>query len=319
MGINELPNQGVILLFCGLTFYAAFGQSPDLCAGGLTGVFEDKTDCRNFLFCLSGQLIHSRCSNNKVFSTKTKTCVTLNEAAGQCSTDFSRKVHGVINPYIYCQQNPTAVIPHPDSCALFYNCSKPLKTGKYFGLHVDECPYPKLFSKDTKGCEPYRNVNCERRPEPKDVCQYRRNQCGQSHCVSCYIRFPSCIGKSDGLHSVPYVRWSPLYIKCQDGRLVTKSKCVGKPGQPTVFSPQSRSCISVFTVPAHFRRQPISCRYKNNGFYPNPSSCRNYFLCVNNKFIRMLECPENLVFEPRVASCVIRSNSCAPCGTKIGC
>nr|AKI30062.1 chitin binding beak protein 1 [Dosidicus gigas] len=318
MGTNGLPNVGLILFLWGLTFCVAFGQSFDICAGGLTGVFEDKTDCRNFLFCLSGRLKHFRCHNNKVFSTKTKTCVTLNEAAGQCSTDFSRKVHEIVNPYSYCQLHPTAVLPHPDSCALFYNCSRPTSLGKYFSPYVDECPYPELFSKTTKRCEPYRTVHCERRPEPRDVCQYRQNWCGQSHCVPCHIRFPSCRGKSEGLNSVPYVKWGPQYIECRHGRLITKSKCIGKPGQPAVFSPQSRSCISVFSV-SNPPTNPISCRYKSDGFYANPTNCKKYFQCLNQNFIDMLECPENLVFDSRAASCVRPSNSCPPCGTKIGC
>lgn len=68
-----------------------------------------------------------------------------------------------------------SVFPHPDGCALFYNCSLRFqhRPRRHFASPLeDECPYPQLFSNETLKCENFLNVTCGTRKEPKAPCKY---------------------------------------------------------------------------------------------------------------------------------------------------
>lgn len=65
----------------------------------------------------------------------------------------------------YCTVHPNAVLPDPDNCAKFYNCSEKN------GLHK-ECTYPDLFNPDGQICQEFLNVTCSTRKEPQAPCKF---------------------------------------------------------------------------------------------------------------------------------------------------
>lgn len=72
---------------------------------------------------------------------------------------------------------PSLILYHPIYCQLYYNCSIPADRGLKDDdckprLYLEECPYPKLFSKETLKCENYTNVICGHRIEIKWLCKY---------------------------------------------------------------------------------------------------------------------------------------------------
>ncbi|CAC5421568.1 unnamed protein product [Mytilus coruscus] len=101
-----------------------------------------------------------------------------------------------------CRNNPTLLLPHPGECQ-----------------HLEECRYPLLSSTETLKCEQPGDVNCGERKELKDRCDYQREQCGSVHCYPCLLKYPSCIGKTDGLNGFPYRPNTPYYINCENQRL----------------------------------------------------------------------------------------------------
>lgn len=69
----------------------------------------------------------------------------------------------------YCQHNPGTVLPHPDNCGQFYNCSSVYTS---LGSYIEECSYPKLFDINFRTCLYYTQVNCDKRIEPQGPCKY---------------------------------------------------------------------------------------------------------------------------------------------------
>ena len=68
----------------------------------------------------------------------------------------------------FCTANPKSILPDPDNCAHFYNCSEkmsPLVSYKH------ECQYPDLFSTKTRRCENFTTVQCDKRKEPMAPCK----------------------------------------------------------------------------------------------------------------------------------------------------
>ncbi|XP_063447326.1 uncharacterized protein LOC134726857 [Mytilus trossulus] len=133
-----------------------------------------------------------------------------------------------------CRNDPTLLLPHPGECQVYYDCSVLYENvPRYFEQHLEECRYPLLFSTKSLKCEQPEDVECGERREYKDRCDYRREQCGTSHCY-CQLRYPSCIGKTDGLNSFPYRPNTPYYINCENQRL----KSVGLCGKDSVTGKQ---------------------------------------------------------------------------------
>ncbi|CAC5421567.1 unnamed protein product [Mytilus coruscus] len=69
----------------------------------------------------------------------------------------------------------------------------------------------KVLKADDEPCD---NKGCD-----QDICDYQREQCGSVHCYPCLLKYPSCIGKTDGLNGFPYRPNTPYYINCENQRL----------------------------------------------------------------------------------------------------
>lgn len=67
----------------------------------------------------------------------------------------------------YCAANPSDIVPMPDNCAQYYNCTE---MNSRIGGHVMECKYPDLFSTQTRSCQSFETVHCTKRMEPQAPC-----------------------------------------------------------------------------------------------------------------------------------------------------
>ena len=69
----------------------------------------------------------------------------------------------------YCAANPTDIVPTPDNCAQYYNCTE---RNTFLGNHTKECKYPDLFSTQTNACQNFETVHCAKsRTEPQAPCK----------------------------------------------------------------------------------------------------------------------------------------------------
>ncbi|XP_076453664.1 uncharacterized protein LOC143288887 [Babylonia areolata] len=146
-----------------------------------------------------------------------------------------------------CERHQHLVLPNPDSCALFIHCGNltattgtgmPQRAGPeatattaadmtHWG-HVQECPYPSLFSPVTRRCADFRHVQqlCRGRPVPKAPCDYLQYRQSSSSLQTCRRRHPSCVGMRDGFHLVTLTRHFRLYAKrCFRERTVDVISC----------------------------------------------------------------------------------------------
>ena len=69
----------------------------------------------------------------------------------------------------FCKANPTLIVPHPDTCGQYYNCSAMSK----YGHHLQECHYPDLFDEVSLTCKDFEQVKCNQsKHEPEAPCKY---------------------------------------------------------------------------------------------------------------------------------------------------
>ncbi|XP_061186491.1 uncharacterized protein LOC133194564 [Saccostrea echinata] len=132
-----------------------------------------------------------------------------------------RRVTKDANGIPICGDYDYGFIAHPEYCQAYYDCSStsgPLYRPWDKGFR--ECPYPKLFNAQTLKCEMFFYVKCGKRKEYKSGCDYFANQCLRSHCIPCFIRYPSCEGYRDGTHEHPIRRGSKWMIHCYRERLM---------------------------------------------------------------------------------------------------
>jgi hypothetical protein len=78
----------------------------------------------------------------------------------------------------YCVANPSKLLPDPDNCAHYFNCSDPTvavvtrQLVNSTGHYRKECPYPDLFDSVLQQCQMFSSVKCNTRPEPQAPCMY---------------------------------------------------------------------------------------------------------------------------------------------------
>jgi hypothetical protein len=102
-----------------------------------------------------------------------------------------------------CQQNPNAIIPDPDNCARYFNCSQ-MFTQPSLVKYQAECDYPLLFNSQTLMCDDFEIVNCGTRMEPKAPCKLSRTL-----SQNCDVHFFSL----DKAKFTVYLKHSSFFIK----------------------------------------------------------------------------------------------------------
>ncbi|KAH3812327.1 hypothetical protein DPMN_140756, partial [Dreissena polymorpha] len=65
-----------------------------------------------------------------------------------------------------CAANPRAILPDPDNCARYFNCSQAAVQASLVKYQA-ECDYPFLFNTQTMACDDFEIVKCGTRLEPK--------------------------------------------------------------------------------------------------------------------------------------------------------
>ncbi|KAL4228860.1 hypothetical protein ACF0H5_011900 [Mactra antiquata] len=217
----------------------------------------------------------------------------------------------------FCKANPTSIKVDKDNCAKYFNCSDLSSLGTHF---MKECKYPDLFSPTSLTCQSFDTVNCGTRPEPKSPCEYDQNKCtNQTTCVPCPERLPSCVGQSDGNHSVPGRLWKPEYISCYKGRTIDVKQC-----QQGFFNPFSETCELVVKKP----QTKSYCTYNPLSVLPVMDNCAELINCsayITGKISDPVqECQYPQLFSTQTlkcqdfntVSCDVRPEPKAPCEYK---
>ncbi|CAL1539215.1 unnamed protein product, partial [Lymnaea stagnalis] len=241
-----------------------------------------------------------------------------------------------------CIRQPGALLPHPENCHWYINCSlanlddtqarsneeqgddpsEDTREGFYLlqpfrvrreGVFVWECRFPQLFDDVTNVCREFINVECKNRFEPVDQCEYSaRQQCQGQRCLPCEKRFGKCRGRENGVYPVHQDKWTPLFVTCYLQRNIALDECI--PPTP-IFSPEALDCVSLFEVPKVHGGFLPDCSSRPDGYYPDEQGrCAIFFRCALGTFRGYDECPPGSVFDPAVPSCQPFSLASRPCG-----
>ena len=110
-------------------------------------------------------------------------CITDLVKAGHFLIGFDRLYCAFMNFIVdvpdYCQAHPTDVLPDPNNCAHYFNCSdrsssmvtRAANQNSVPGNYRKECKYPQLFGMTKKRCRNFENVTCGNRTEPQAPCK----------------------------------------------------------------------------------------------------------------------------------------------------
>ncbi|WAR05418.1 hypothetical protein MAR_020787 [Mya arenaria] len=205
----------------------------------------------------------------------------------KCTTDVGK--NGIAP---FCDRHPSAVIPYPDNCAQYVNCSLVTPSA----IPIQECTYPDLFAADTLTCE------------------YDQNKCspGDLMCSPCPQRLPSCVGTTDGAHAFTGREWTKFYIECLKNRTVALNTC------PTgaVFEPYQSSCVSKIDKNA----VQSFCQHNGQAIKEHPDNCAQYYDCSQpasplGPFL--MECDYPKLFSIQTLTCDYLKNLCTP--QMVGC
>lgn len=203
----------------------------------------DPADCASFYICLGSIGVRISCESShgvgSVFDPWSKNCVRPGSEFDHSLCN--KQLYKQIKPEMTCQ-NADARFIDPENCARYFRCEAGLQRPL-----ITECPYPRLYSAATQSCEVYMHVKCGTRWEPKDPCDYEANQCRESGCVACNVRFASCISLPDGPNIWRGRRWTPHYVICRNERVELHGDC-RHDGLLELFNPYTRQCLSVSDV-----------------------------------------------------------------------
>nr|XP_022322146.1 uncharacterized protein LOC111123822 isoform X3 [Crassostrea virginica] len=228
-----------------------------------------------FIMCYKNRTVQiDKCADGEYFHPRERTC---------------KKDVKTVDVPDYCSPHPRAVLPDSDNCARFFNCSDPDKH--------KECTYPDLFSEETLSCQTFTKVKCDGQKEPQAPCEYEQNLCplSSANCELCPLRFPSCVGKSDGNHSFIGRRWEPIYITCYQNRTIKIGKC-----PHGYFHPVNNVCQSKIGHDA----ATDYCKMNPTAVVANEDNCAKYYNCsVPLKNNRAQECPYPYLFSRTTSKC----------------
>lgn len=117
--------------------------------------------------------------NSVILSLRTQTCISFASICILCTVNVLNTL-----PYVlvdipdYCKAHPTELLPDPDNCAKFFNCSESLikprssRSSVAIGKFGYECPYPELYDTMLQMCSNFTQVRCTTRWEPMAPCKY---------------------------------------------------------------------------------------------------------------------------------------------------
>jgi len=215
----------------------------DLCQQGASDLkwSRDPENCAIAYFCLLGRPVAYTCPEGHVIGANKRFCVPVGSELDDCTGLRLRKTFRVVPMTSFCK--PGEVSPDERSCAKYFECV--VQPSGNTTMQGAECDYPELFSADTGKCEHFKDVKCSPgQMVPKSQCDYDANQCTMAHCIPCNIRYPSCVGLPDGMHSWAGKEWSPYYVVCEEERVTFQGQCKSEK-ETKIFHPEQRQCIVV--------------------------------------------------------------------------
>ncbi|KAK7490020.1 hypothetical protein BaRGS_00018720 [Batillaria attramentaria] len=285
------------------------GLQPE-CNGRIDAMYPEENGRLDLFYECTDNVYRGmyRCPDNNYFHRDSRQCrPTLTTTAQTTTPAFTGTTLG-FSIVEFCSRDFTALIPHPQECQAYYNCSMVYDTvPSFFEQYLMECPYPKLFDSQRRVCDDFRNVDCGARREAVSACDYRTYRCPDVSCTPCDVVLPSCAGREDGQNPAsdgPY--WPFTYVTCSQGRTVGQGQCDldRNLDVPQVFSPILRRCVHLYDVPGeHGGRQP-DCRGRPNGRYPEDHGRPDlYYECANGQYWGTQRCSGNREFSPQSQRC----------------
>jgi hypothetical protein len=201
-------------------------------------------------------------------------------------------------------------IPHPQNCGKYFEC---LPSGEKIEY---SCTYPMQFDEYYYDCRDYGLVDCGKREEAKDMCDYRPSR-PSINSIPCHL-YPSCKGLKDDLYP-DMIRDCRHYFQCKDERTLFTTFC---PQNSTFgglkFNAYTKKCDSPlrvsytcggFSIPIDLKTGEMQCPLNSMiNFYAHPSECNVYLSCLNGKLATM-QCPNGLFFSGKYQKCVEASMS----------
>lgn len=213
-----------------LCFEVAFSFSKcDKTSMFIKTLMSHPEDCSLYYVCFHGRRFLKKCDDDEVFDKNSKSCVPRGFKTDSCSSTLGK--HSMV-----CSA-PGDLLPHAQSCAKYFDCSSTSIRGV---PRTRECPYPYLFDSNTKSCRYFTEVDCKDRPEPKHPCDYAVKPCHGSHCPPCRSRYPSCIGRPDGLSPWQGRELTPHYVICSLERAIFNGVC----SNTRIFHPSKLKCVN---------------------------------------------------------------------------
>ncbi|VDI08421.1 Hypothetical predicted protein [Mytilus galloprovincialis] len=287
--------------------------------------YKDSTQCNtssdnghNETIGSPGSCLIEQCANGGTCVNYTNACSCDDGFAGsRCEIDVNQT----------CKYNTESLIPHPNTCQLFYNCSQAVSpiptTEKVYAnsripqhAYLHECPYPELFSTTSMSCQNYTDVKCGSRYETKNKCDYLAvgYNC-QAACKVCIYFTPDCMGIADGIYRNKYIEPpGEFYFECQNERIIYSGE---NPCQ-TNMAPYNGICRDMFKIPASYYQvgYGVDCSGRPNGNYRSERTgrCDIYYTCVNGTS-SLSHCSSGRVFDSKSAFCQDPANACGHCGT----
>ena len=70
-----------------------------------------------------------------------------------------------------CAGNPFGILPDPQHCARYYNCSQRFQIAGLDSFQ-SECPYPQLYDTNLRVCNDFQEVQCGSRFKSMAPCKY---------------------------------------------------------------------------------------------------------------------------------------------------
>ncbi|KAJ8316009.1 hypothetical protein KUTeg_006023 [Tegillarca granosa] len=252
----------------------------------------------DFITCYKNRTVHIDNCKNGIFNPKLQRCVSQIDQ---------------VDILEFCLSNPSAVVPNPDNCAQYFNCSN--KNTKY-GHYIEECKYPDLYSVTLRSCQKFHTlINILLFFHTGE---YKQNLCqkGDQNCEPCPSRLPSCMGQQDGSRPYPNHHWTNLYMTCIQNRTMSVNRCPDK----AIFNPNRLQCENKIeqseyqqNICKNTNRTCILCTKRlpscvNLPDGPNPVNTKtwhpDYLLCYKNRTLDVKRCTSGY-FHPVDRTCKV--------------
>ncbi|KAI3388436.1 hypothetical protein SNEBB_011015 [Seison nebaliae] len=165
------------------------------CPEGVAQFFPDPHDCSAYHFCNGGIDQVLLCESGLFYDRIREVC------DWRKNVDCKHKCPSTGQRFKFV---------HPESCCEYFECV----SGE---LRSRICPYPQLFSVETKQCEIYQMVNCGIRKSCKLPCDY-------DHSPLCAFT-PKCENQIDGYYIDQFRPACKYYYVCKEERTLNYTTC----------------------------------------------------------------------------------------------